>query len=40
MIKKERTDTESGKFIVKDPASNILEFKYYLSFNTTVENNT
>ena len=35
-IKEEGTTTESGKFIVKDPASNILEFKYYKSFDTTV----
>jgi extradiol dioxygenase family protein len=37
LIKEEGTDTESGKFIVKDPADNILEFKYYKSFSTTVE---
>lgn len=36
IIKEEGTDIESGKFIVKDPASNVLEFKYYESFNTTV----
>jgi len=34
-IKEEGTDTESGKFIVKDPADNVLEFKYYVDFNTT-----
>jgi extradiol dioxygenase family protein len=38
-IKEQGTDIESGKFIIKDPASNILEFKYYKSFNATVENN-
>lgn len=31
LIKAEGTDAESGKFIVKDPAGNIIEFKYYLS---------
>ena len=39
IIKEEGTDTESGKFIIKDPANNILEFKYYKSFDATVENN-
>ncbi|PCJ45295.1 MAG: dioxygenase [Gammaproteobacteria bacterium] len=39
IIKDEGTDTESGKFIIKDPASNVLEFKYYKSFNTTVAAN-
>ena len=36
-IKEEGSDMESGKYIVKDPAGNILEFKYYISFATTVE---
>ena len=39
IIKEQGTDTESGKFIIKDPAYNILEFKYYKSFNNTVGNN-
>lgn len=29
LIKNERTAMESGKFIVRDPADNVLEFKYY-----------
>lgn len=36
-IKDEGSDAESGKYIVKDPAGNVLEFKYYKSFSTTVE---
>ena len=35
-IREEGLDTESGKFIVKDPAGNILEFKYYASFTASV----
>ncbi|MBX2869328.1 MAG: hypothetical protein KTR18_11670 [Acidiferrobacterales bacterium] len=27
---------ESGKFLVRDPAGNLLEFKYYLDFDRTV----
>jgi len=30
-------DTETGKFIVKDPAGNTLEFKYYACFSKTVD---
>ena len=36
-IKNVGKDSESGKFIVKDPAGNILEFKYYKNFSTTFE---
>jgi extradiol dioxygenase family protein len=32
-IWEEGTDAESGKFIVKDPAGNILEFKFYKNFS-------
>lgn len=28
--------SESGKFMIKDPAGNILEFKYYVGSGTTV----
>ena len=35
-IKGEGTDAESGKYIIKDPAGNLLEFKYYSSFAVTV----
>ena len=31
-IKNQGNKKESGKFIIKDPAGNIIEFKYYLSF--------
>jgi len=30
------TTNESGKFLIKDPAGNLLEFKYYLDFGETV----
>ncbi|KGJ93834.1 VOC family protein [Colwellia psychrerythraea] len=35
-IKSLKTEDESGKFIVKDPSGNVLEFKYYLNVNKTV----
>jgi len=35
-IKNTGQSDESGKFIIKDPCGNILEFKYYLSFSKTV----
>ena len=35
-IKAEGTSAESGKYIVKDPAGNSLEFKYYRNFPGTV----
>jgi extradiol dioxygenase family protein len=28
-VSEEKTPRESGKFVVKDPAGNLLEFKYY-----------
>ena len=37
LIKADGTEEESGKYIVKDPAGNILEFKYYLDFDMTVK---
>lgn len=39
-ISGEGSEIESGKFIVKDPAGNTLEFKYYLDFAATVEKNS
>ena len=38
-IREAGTDFESGKFTIKDPASNVLEFKYYESFNATMTDN-
>lgn len=35
-IKAQGTDTESGKFLINDPAGNLLEFKYYRNFKQTV----
>ncbi|UTW46583.1 dioxygenase [bacterium SCSIO 12696] len=35
-VKAQDTENEAGKFIVKDPAGNLLEFKYYNSFAGTV----
>lgn len=29
LMKGEDTDNESGKFVIKDPAGNLIEFKYY-----------
>lgn len=37
-VRSEGENDESGKFIILDPARNILEFKYYNSFESTVEN--
>lgn len=37
-IKDEGCDDESGKFIVLDPARNVIEFKFYNNFNKTLEN--
>lgn len=37
LIRQEGTQLESGKYIVKDPAGNVLEFKYYKSFSATIE---
>ena len=38
IVKYEGTNEESGKFIILDPAKNIIEFKFYNNFETTVEN--
>ena len=35
-VKDEGTNTEAGKFMIKDPAGNLLEFKYYSYFDSTV----
>ena len=35
-IREEGTDNESGKYVIKDPAGNLLEFKYYNQFSVTV----
>lgn len=35
-IKDARTKTEAGKFLIKDPAGNLLEFKFYSDFAVTV----
>ena len=36
-LQNEAKDSESGKFIIADPAKNLLEFKYYNSFSNTFE---
>jgi hypothetical protein len=36
-IKFEGTDKEVGKYIIKDPAGNLIEFKYYDSFSGTMQ---
>ena len=38
IIRDEGFETEAGKFLVKDPAGNLLEFKFYASFSGTVKN--
>ena len=35
-VKNKGEKIESGKFLVNDPAGNLLEFKYYLNFKETV----
>lgn len=35
-IKNKDKEDESGKFIIKDPSGNTLEFKYYENFSNTV----
>jgi extradiol dioxygenase family protein len=35
-VKDKGKEDESGKFIVKDPCGNIIEFKFYSNFNKTV----
>lgn len=36
-VHSEGSHLESGKYIVRDPAGNTLEFKYYVNFSTQVE---
>ena len=36
-LKDEGTPLEAGKYLLKDPAGNLLEFKYYSRFDATVE---
>lgn len=36
MVKNKDKEDESGKFIIKDPSGNVLEFKYYSNFNKAV----
>ncbi|WP_444916442.1 VOC family protein [Microbulbifer sp. JMSA003] len=36
LIKNEGAEDESGKFLIKDPSGNTLEFKYYMNFERTV----
>ncbi|WP_444915870.1 VOC family protein [Microbulbifer sp. TRSA007] len=36
LIKNEGGEDESGKFLIKDPSGNTLEFKYYMEFEHTV----
>jgi uncharacterized protein len=35
-VKNKGKEDESGKFVIKDPSGNILEFKYYSNFSETV----
>ena len=35
-IRDEGSEAESGKFVIKDPAGNLLELKYYNQFSVTV----
>lgn len=35
-VKNEGAEDESGKFLIKDPGGNTLEFKYYLNFERTI----
>jgi len=37
-ILNEGENNESGKFLLNDPAGNLLEFKYYKNFTQTVKN--
>ena len=37
-IKENGLPTESGKYMVSDPAGNVLEFKYYSDLSMPVEN--
>ncbi len=36
LVKTDSCGNESGKYLIKDPAGNILEFKYYDDFEKTV----
>lgn len=36
-VKFEGTEKEAGKYIVKDPANNLIEFKYYQNFINTMQ---
>ncbi|WP_413231449.1 VOC family protein [Microbulbifer variabilis] len=41
LVKGENSENEAGKFVVKDPEGNLLEFKYYNNFaDTVVSKNT
>ena len=35
-VKNKNESNESGKFLIHDPAGNLLEFKYYFNFGETV----
>ncbi|WP_026305057.1 VOC family protein [Microbulbifer variabilis] len=39
LVRGEDSENEAGKFVVKDPAGNLLEFKYYNNFSGTVAGN-
>ncbi|BBM03219.1 hypothetical protein GL2_32930 [Microbulbifer sp. GL-2] len=39
LVKGDSSENEAGKFVVKDPAGNLLEFKYYNKFSETVVTN-
>ncbi|WP_444898391.1 VOC family protein [Microbulbifer sp. VAAC004] len=39
LVRGEDSKNEAGKFVVKDPAGNLLEFKYYNNFSCTVAGN-
>jgi extradiol dioxygenase family protein len=38
-VKTDSCGNESGKYLIKDPSGNILEFKYYDNFEKTVSEN-
>ncbi len=39
-ITAEGTPHESGKYLIADPAGNVLEFKYYRDFSATAQRNS
>ncbi|WP_444885196.1 hypothetical protein [Microbulbifer sp. PSTR4-B] len=39
LVRGEDSENEAGKFVVKDPAGNLLEFKYYNNFSGTIAGN-